>query len=146
MGLATRRSPHITIKIELRFFSSISKDQVKLLICKICHNFRGKYGQNLVEYLNPFHVSVPSLRKAFRSIPSEVFLRKGVLKICSKFSREHGCQRLISIKLLCTSARLFSCKFVAYFHNTFFSEHLWVPASQLSFSDIFRGYRNGTLA
>ena len=32
---------------------------------------------------------------------SEVFLRKGVLKICSKFTGEHPCQSVISIKLLC---------------------------------------------
>ena len=29
-----------------------------------------------------------------------MFLGKGVLKICSKFTREHPCQRAISIKLL----------------------------------------------
>ena len=31
----------------------------------------------------------------------EVFLRKGVLKICSKFTGEHPCRSVISIKLLC---------------------------------------------
>ena len=31
----------------------------------------------------------------------EVFLRKGVLKICSKFTGEHPCHSVISIKLLC---------------------------------------------
>ena len=30
-----------------------------------------------------------------------VFLEKSVLKICSKFTEEHPCQRTISIKLLC---------------------------------------------
>ena len=30
-----------------------------------------------------------------------MFLRKGVLKICSKFTGEHPCQSAISIKLLC---------------------------------------------
>ena len=37
--------------------------------------------------------------------------RKGVLKICSKFTREHSCGSAISIKLF--------CKFAAYFQNTF---------------------------
>ena len=32
---------------------------------------------------------------------SEVFLRKGVLKICGKFTRELPCRSVISIKLLC---------------------------------------------
>ena len=31
----------------------------------------------------------------------EVFLGKGVLKICSKFTGEHPCRSVISIKLLC---------------------------------------------
>ena len=29
---------------------------------------------------------------------TEVFLEKGILKICSKFTREHPCRRMISIK------------------------------------------------
>ena len=37
----------------------------------------------------------------YRSSRSEVFLVKGVLKICSKFTGEHPCWSLISIKLLC---------------------------------------------
>ena len=35
----------------------------------------------------------------FRSSPPEVFLGKGVLEICSKFTGEHPCQSAISIKL-----------------------------------------------
>ena len=30
----------------------------------------------------------------------QVFLRKGVLKICSKFTGEHPCRSVISVKLL----------------------------------------------
>ena len=33
--------------------------------------------------------------------PSKMFLGKGVLKICSKFTGEHPCRSVISIKLLC---------------------------------------------
>ena len=39
--------------------------------------------------------------KSFRSSRSEVLLRKGVLKICRKFTREHPCRSVISIKFLC---------------------------------------------
>ena len=35
----------------------------------------------------------------YRSSRSELFLGKPVLKICSKFTGEHPCQRVISIKL-----------------------------------------------
>ena len=37
----------------------------------------------------------------FRSSSPWVFLEKGVLKICSKFTGEHTCWNLISINLLC---------------------------------------------
>ena len=38
----------------------------------------------------------------FRSSPTEVVLRKDVLKICSKFTTEQPCQSVISIKLFCS--------------------------------------------
>ena len=37
-----------------------------------------------------------------RSNHPEVFLGKGVLKICSKFAREHPWRSVVSIKLLCS--------------------------------------------
>ena len=39
--------------------------------------------------------------KFCRSSRQEVLWRKGVLKICSKFTGGHPCQSVISIKLLC---------------------------------------------
>ena len=64
------------------------------------------------------------IRANFRSSHQKVFLRKGVLKICSKFIGEHPCRSATSIKLqqlylTRTSAWVFSCKFAAYFQNTF---------------------------
>ena len=38
----------------------------------------------------------------FRSSHPEVFLGKGVLKICSKYTGEHPCRSAISIQLLCS--------------------------------------------
>ena len=38
----------------------------------------------------------------FRSSPTEVVLRKDVLKICSKFTTEQPCQSVITIKLFCS--------------------------------------------
>ena len=54
-----------------------------------------------------------------RSSRTEVFLRKGVLKICSKLTGEHSCWSAISIKLQWdhTSAWVVSCKYAAYFQN-----------------------------
>ena len=51
--------------------------------------------------------------------------RKGVLKICSKFTGEDPCGSAVPVKLLLqiywnhTSAWVFSCKFAAYFQNSF---------------------------
>ena len=68
-----------------------------------------------------------------RSSHAEVFLGKGVLKICSKLTGGHLCRSVISIKLQLywnrTSAWVF-CKFASYFQNTFSQEHLWVAASE----------------
>ena len=59
-----------------------------------------------------------------RSHP-EVFLGKGVLKICSKFTGEHPCRNVISIKLESNfnwnhiSPWVFFYKFAAYFRKPF---------------------------
>ena len=42
----------------------------------------------------------------FRSNRPEVFLAKGILKICSKFTEKPPCRSVISIKLFCNSGRL----------------------------------------
>ena len=70
----------------------------------------------------------------FRSSHLGVFLGKGVLRICSKFtgSTHAECDfNKVALQLYenRTSAWVFSCKFAAYFQNTFFLEHLWTAAS-----------------
>ena len=42
-----------------------------------------------------------TLLHTLRSSRPEVFLRKSSLKICRKFTGEHPCRNVISIKLLC---------------------------------------------
>ena len=56
-----------------------------------------------------------------RSSRPEVFLGKGVLKICSKFTGEHPCRSLISIKLQSNWAWVFLLKSCCIF-----SEHLFL--------------------
>ena len=48
------------------------------------------------------HLSLATLR----SNHPEVFLGKGLLKICSKFTGEHPCRIAISIKLLCNVSEI----------------------------------------
>ena len=47
-----------------------------------------------------------TIRDICRSSHPEVFLEKGVLKICSKFTGEHPCQNMISIKQNVISIKL----------------------------------------
>ena len=61
---------------------------------------------------------VPS--KNNRSSRPEEFLRKGVLKICSKFGGDHPCRSVISIKLLCNFIEIalrHGCSPVTLLHN-----------------------------
>ena len=54
-----------------------------------------------------------------RSSHSEVFLEKGILKICSKFAGEHSCRSVTSIKLLCNCIEItlrYGCSPVNWLH------------------------------
>ena len=70
----------------------------------------------------------------FRSSRPEVFLGKGVLKICSKFTGEHPCRSAISIKLQSNFVEItlwHECSPVNLLHifRTRL-EHLWMAASE----------------
>ena len=59
--------------------------------------------------LSKIYVSVFSIffiKRNYKSSPSEVFLRKSVLKICSKFTGEHPFRSVISIKLICNFIKI----------------------------------------
>ena len=63
--------------------------------------------------LKHFHIFIQkwmtkiSRRKGMiKSSRPEVLLRKGVLKTCSKFTGEHPCRSVISIKLLCNFVKI----------------------------------------
>ena len=70
-------------------------------------------------------LNVVTILHKYRSSNPEVFLLKGVLKICSKFTGEHPCSTSIKLKLQSSFIEkalrvwMFSCKFAAYFQNTF---------------------------
>ena len=59
----------------------------------------------------------------FRSSYPEVFLIKGVLKICSKVAREHPCRSVISIKLQITLLHGFSPVNLLHIFRTPFSKN-----------------------
>ena len=86
-----------------------------------------------------FYITFVDRRR--RSTP-DMFFKKNVLKICRKFAGEHPYRSVISRKLLCNywnhiSAWMFSCKFAAYFQNTFSKEHVWSACSE-TFLSIWR--------
>ena len=60
--------------------------------------------------------SAARITKTCRSSHPDVFLRKGVLKICSKFIGEHPCRSAISIKLLCKITLWHVCSPVNLLH------------------------------
>ena len=90
--------------------------------------------KNTQVYLGPCHTSMMD-----RSSHPEVFLRKGVLKICSKYTGEHSCRSTISIKLQRNFIEIWlrhGCSHVNLlhnFHNTFSYEHIWTAAFAWSF-------------
>ena len=81
-------------------------------------------------------------RTLSKSSPSEVFLGKGFLNICSKLTGEDPAPKCVLNKVakqLCwnhTSASVFSCKFAACFQNTFSWEYLLSAASVCQISVI----------
>ena len=87
----------------MRLFSYFTK-KVRSKILNIC--FPVRFAKFLRTCL---------LRNTSRKQHPEVFLEKGVLKIRSKFTREHPCRIAISIKL----------------HSKGAKEHLWTAASDL---------------
>ena len=104
-------------------------------------NFEGELGTNIVNKiirsescLNQIYHFHEQLITLFRSSHPEVFLVKGVLKKCSKFTGEHPCQSVISIKLQSNIIEItfrhgyFPVKLLHIFRKSFFSEHVWVAA------------------
>ena len=84
------------------FSKSLSRSQnlpVQLLkiffILKICVKYFLLIKSRNLKVLPQYFVALA------KSSHSEVFLEKGVLKICSKFTGEHPYRSAISIKLLC---------------------------------------------
>ena len=65
----------------------------------------------------------------YRSSPPEKFLRKGVLKICSKFTGEYPCQSAISIKLICIFIEITLLRGCSPVNLLQFSENLWRAVS-----------------
>ena len=85
-------------------------------------------------YFNIGRQSPPGNKTRSSRRLKNVLLKKGVLKICNKFTGEHPWRSAISITLLATllkshSAWVLSNKLAAYFQFTFSYEHLWKAAS-----------------
>ena len=78
------------------------------------------------------------LAEFYRNSHREVFLRKNVLKICSKFTGEHLYQRVISIKLLYNFHSVKSVRIKV-------SELFWSVFSSIptEYGDTLHGKRNG---
>ena len=86
-----------------QWYTHSGKTFLQLLLLKVCKTFLCKQSNKVYDILWSVSVFVAFLEKKkpnrYRSSHSEVFLQKGVLKICSKCTGEHSCQSVISIKL-----------------------------------------------
>ena len=88
----------------------------KKLFCKTSKGsrlFQGKFSLML-------HLIPETLSTFHRSSSPEVFLGKGVLKICSKFTGEHPCRSVISIKLLLISVKCSPKNLLYIFRTPFY--------------------------
>ena len=90
---------HGTIKTYSEPYQTSKTKFFEDYLCKSVEWFL--YGRDRHERVNIFFTIFDALKHVrIRSSHPEVFLRKGVLKICSKFTKEHPCQNVISIKLI----------------------------------------------
>ena len=111
----------ITLRAQLHPEKDLPKPTCWPLLRRFLVN-AGLYWRYTNKYSNPI-LDALFLRHAInRRSPSEVFLGKSVLKICSKLRGEHPCRSAMSMKLLYwnfISTRVSSCKFYVSFKNTF---------------------------
>ena len=79
------------------------------------------------------------------AIQTCVLLGKSALKIWSKFTGEHPCRSVISIKLLCTTFRKYLWKFLQK-QLTIFSRYLFTLLFKAPWEMVDRVFSNSTLA
>ena len=80
---------------------------VFLTIYILKQHSRGVLRKRCSENKQQIYRRIPMPKFDFNKV-AEVFLGKGVLRICSKFTGEHQCRSVISIKLLSTLRHGFS--------------------------------------
>ena len=111
-------------------------------LCNACLVFFGSRlasGLDLNSIMDYFTWDCRLTDEFIRSSRPELFLVKGVLKICSSYRGTPMAKCDFKKVALHTSSWVFSCKFAAYFQNTF--EHFWVAASSLSTITSRKNYR-----
>ena len=69
-----------------------------------------------------------------------MFSKKYFLQTCSKYTKEHPCRSVISVKLQTKfyEITLLTSKFAAYFQNSCFDEHQWGTNSLNFYSTCLR--------
>ena len=118
--------------VEIQYQKTIVINQLKanvefFLINMLWRNYYRRYEWFVYElwrwWFLPFQWHKKFIEKLtyLRNSHAEMFLGRDILKICSKFTGEHPCRSAVALQLYWnrTSAWVFSCKFAAYFQNTF---------------------------
>ena len=125
---SSRRFP----KTSLRRFQDIFKMSSKTSSRRVCKTS----SRNLQDVLED--------KKLFKSSGPQVFLGKGVLNICSKFTGDHPCRSAISIKLLCNFIEIALrhgwslVNWLHIFRTPFPKNHLWMTASECYPEDVLK--------
>ena len=101
------------------FFIKSLSTKLYIFVCYV-YTYVYIYEQKPSKAILLDHLETFFILSIFRSGPPEVFLGKSVLKICSKFTREHPYRSVISVKLQSSFIKitLWHGKFAADFKNT----------------------------
>ena len=113
------------LRMSLSKFTDLTHKCLKNFYDQECEIFRVLLFKNTnIQGDFQIYISVPL--SGYKSSPSEVFLVKGVLKTCSKFTREHPCRRAILLKLLCNFIEIALRHGCSPVNSLLFSEHLFL--------------------
>ena len=98
-----RKNPKIENGLFFLFSQSLNRDIENISRDTYFHTFYIRAIKSLSLFKKSYQEGIVQI---FKSSHPEVFLGKGVLKICSNFTAEYPCLSVISIKLLCNSIEI----------------------------------------
>ena len=93
---------HFTLNIFLGIFCKFQNNNFRELFSIIHHHKSISSSQHKTYAMFFIENYKFSAKTKSRKSHLDIFLRKGVMKICSTFTEEHPCRSVISLKVLCS--------------------------------------------